>query len=307
MSSPEISACIVSYNQAPYIERCLQSLLDQRDGHSLEILISDDGSTDGTREIIARLAAQHPTQIKAFFQETNLGPTQNYYFIHHQARGEFIVHLDGDDFAMPGKLKAQVEYLKQHPECMAVVHKLQFWDAAGNRLERVYPDRFRCQSYGLRDLVLDHPMFLHSALMYRRGGLDGLLKDGPSKLVDFYLYIHLVSQGAFGVIDAILGGYTHGVGISKKINLGKEIAEALDYARTLGLSVDDYKRKLSEEYYSFSLRAFVDGDYDYFNELISQSVHTRVFSVGQLGLYLLRSSTSLIAIFRKVRIWLRPG
>ena len=305
MPSPEISACIVSYNQAPYIERCLQSLLDQGAGSSLEILISDDGSTDGTREIIARLAAQHPTRIKAFFQETNLGPTQNYYFIHRQARGEFIAHLDGDDFAMPGKLKAQVEYLKQHPECMAVVHKLQFWDEGGNRMARVYPDQFRCPTYGLRDLVLDHPMFLHSALMYRRGGLAGLLKDGPANLVDFYLYIHLVSQGAFGVIDAVLGGYTQGVGIGTRLNLINVVVEALDYAKTLGLSEKDYRTKLSGQYFAFSSKAFVDGDYDYFKKLIGLSMQARVFSLAQVGLYFFRSFTGLIAFIRRARQWLR--
>ncbi len=305
MPSPVVSACVVSYNQAPYIERCLQSLLDQREGPSLEILISDDGSTDGTREIITRLAAQHPNRIRAFFQETNLGPTQNYYFIHRQARGKFVAHLDGDDFAMPGKLNAQVEYLEQHPECMAVVHKLQFWDERGNRVERVYPERFRCPTYGLRDLVLDHPMFLHSALMYRRGGLDGVMKDGPENLVDFYLYIHLVSQGAFGVIDAILGGYTQGVGIGTRLNLIQLLVGAMDYARVLGLAEKDYRRKMSEHYYGASLKAFVDEDYDYFRILINLSIKNRIYSFSQIIVYTLQNFTQFIAMVRKAKHWVR--
>ena len=302
MQKPEVSACIVSYNQAPYIERCLQSLLDQGGGHSLEILISDDGSTDGTRDIIARLAAQHPDIIHPFFQEKNLGPTQNYYFIHRQARGKFVVHMDGDDFALPGKLAAQVSYLKLHPECMAVVHKLQFWDKRGNRVERVYPDRFRCKIYDMRNLVLDHPVFLHSALMYREGGLNGILEEGPENLVDFYLYIHLVSQGAFGTIDDVMGGYTHAIGISTKMNLIKLVVEALDYAKTLGLSDADYNRKLSEQYYFFSLKAFADDkDYEHFKKLITLSVHIRIFSLRQLGLYVFKNSSKLIANIKKFK------
>jgi glycosyltransferase involved in cell wall biosynthesis len=301
MQIPEISACIVSYNQAPYIERCLQSLLDQGELHSLEILISDDGSNDGTREIIQKLIEQNPGRISLYSQEKNLGPTQNYYFIHRQARGRYVAHLDGDDFALPGKLDAEFAYLERHPDCIAVVHKLQFWDEKGNRVNRVYPKRFQCEKYNLKDLVMNHPMFLHSALMYRKGGLDALLESGPIDIVDFYVYVHLASQGLFGVIDEVLGGYTQGVGIGTKLNLIKQVEEALIYANKMGLSDSDFRYKLAGQYYSFSLKAFYDGDKVYFEKLIKQSMRTRIFSLSQVGLYLLRHSRGVIGWVINIR------
>ncbi|MEI7816874.1 MAG: glycosyltransferase family 2 protein [Desulfuromonadales bacterium] len=303
-SEPTISACIVTYNQAPYIERCVRSLLDQREGKALEILISDDASTDGTREIVKQLAEKYPDHIKSFLQDSNLGGSQNYYFIHRQAKGQYIIHMDGDDFALPGKLDAQIEYLEKHPECTAVIHKVEFWDADGARVGRLYPDKFRCSQYDLRDLVLDHPVFLHSALMYRGGGLDSLFAHGPMSFVDCYIYVHLASQGRFGVIDKVLGGYTQGIGVGTKLNLVYLVVEALEYARELGLSQRDYEIKLSEQYFTFAQKAFVDNNEVLFRSLICQSVDTHIFSFQQVFLYLLRWFTGLISVVRITKKWL---
>ena len=300
-SKPIVSACIVTYNQAPYIERCVQSLLDQQEGKALEILISDDASTDGTRDIVKNLAEKFPDLIKCFLQDRNLGGSQNYYFIHRQAQGQYVIHMDGDDFALPGKLDAQIDYLGNHPECAAVIHKVEFVDADGHLVGRVYPDKFRHSQYDLRNLVLDHPVFLHSALMYRGGGLDGLFSQGPTSFVDFYIYVHLASLGRFGVIDEVLGGYTQGIGVATKLNLVDLVAEALVYARELGLSQRDYEIKLSEQYFAFAQKAFVDGDNLLFRLLICRSVHTRMYSLLQILLYLLRWFTGLISVVRTTK------
>jgi hypothetical protein len=208
--------------------------------------------------------------------------------------------LDGDDFALPGKLEAQLQYLKQHPECIAVVHKLEFWDEAGNRVGRVYPDQFRCPQYDLTSLVQDHPVFLHSSLMYRKGGLREVLDHSPETFVDFYIYVHLASLGKFGVIDKVLGGYTQGVGVGTRLNLVHLVAEALDYARKLGLSQQDHDIKLSEQYFVFAKKAFVDGQIVLFHSLIGLSIKTRVFSLSQVALFLFRRFPGLISRIREV-------
>ncbi|MEI7817007.1 MAG: hypothetical protein WCI45_07425, partial [Desulfuromonadales bacterium] len=105
--------------------------------------------------------------------------------------------------------------------------------------------------------------------------------------------------------DAVLGGYTQGVGIGTRLNLINVVVEALDYAKTLGLSNKDYRTKLSGQYYTFSLKAFADGDYNHFKTLIGLSVRTQVFSPAQVGLYLFRSFSGLIAVIRKARQCLR--
>ena len=59
----KISVCIVSYNQAKYIAECLQSVLDQETHYGYEIIIGDDCSTDGTRQIIEEFRQRHPEKI----------------------------------------------------------------------------------------------------------------------------------------------------------------------------------------------------------------------------------------------------
>jgi hypothetical protein len=130
--------------------------------------------------------------------------------------------------------------------------------------------------------------------MYRAGGLNALFEHGPGTFVDFYVYIHLASLGCVGTIDAVLGGYTMGVGVSTKMNLIELVAEALQYARTLGLDQATYLRVLSRHYFGFAKKAFVEGQYDLFSRLIQASVQTKVFSPLQVMLYLLRSQIWLI-------------
>src|SRR6185295_16418497 len=73
-----------------------------------------------TGEIVQRLATAYPEIIKYFRHEIKLGYSQNYQFLIAHALGDFIAHLDGDDIWLPGKLEAQLRFMKDHPHCSAV-------------------------------------------------------------------------------------------------------------------------------------------------------------------------------------------
>lgn len=72
---PFISVVIPTYNRKEIVERCLKHLLNQTyPSDRYEIIIIDDGSTDGTRELVIRIAATAPTRILYSFFQTNKGP-----------------------------------------------------------------------------------------------------------------------------------------------------------------------------------------------------------------------------------------
>jgi glycosyltransferase involved in cell wall biosynthesis len=120
MSIPQVSVCIITYNQQNYIRQCVESALAQATDVSLEILVGDDGSQDGTGVVVQELEARHPGVIKYIRHESRLGASGNIQAVFALARGEFVAHLDGDDYWIPGKLKRQLAYLEANPNCVAV-------------------------------------------------------------------------------------------------------------------------------------------------------------------------------------------
>src|SRR6476646_8375161 len=73
---PAVTVCITTYQHAKYIAQCLESVLAQTLPARIEILVGDDGSTDGARDLIADLA-RRDARITPVFHERNLGPTGN--------------------------------------------------------------------------------------------------------------------------------------------------------------------------------------------------------------------------------------
>jgi glycosyltransferase involved in cell wall biosynthesis len=130
-SSPMVSVCVLAYQHAPYIRECLDSILMQQTSFPIEILIGEDESTDGTREICQEYAAQHPDRIRLFLRSRKdvifvAGkPTGRFNFVEtiRATQGKYIALCDGDDYwTDPLKLQKQVDYMETHPECVGCHH-----------------------------------------------------------------------------------------------------------------------------------------------------------------------------------------
>lgn len=128
---PKVSVCVVTYNQEKYIARCLQSILDQKTDFDFELIVGDDGSRDGTTGIVRDFARRYPDRVVPVLRESNIGPTQNYMGIHNLARGDYVAHLDGDDYCLPGKLARLAAHLDSQPDCRIVWHRMHIINEHG--------------------------------------------------------------------------------------------------------------------------------------------------------------------------------
>jgi len=124
ISKPLVSVIIPSYNHEAFIEECIQSVLDQT-FQDFEIVITDDGSTDGTVEKIKRFS---DPRIRLFEHAKNEGASIAANNCLRHARGEYIAMLSSDDAWLPEKLEIQVDYLQNHPEIYAVFTKINWID-----------------------------------------------------------------------------------------------------------------------------------------------------------------------------------
>lgn len=105
-----VSVVIPAYNVGPHIAEAIESVLAQ-DYPQVEIIVVDDGSKDDTAEVVA---SRYP-QVTLIRKENGGAATARNAGI-RTARGEFVAFLDADDIWLPGKLTAQVDYLRAHPD-----------------------------------------------------------------------------------------------------------------------------------------------------------------------------------------------
>jgi glycosyltransferase involved in cell wall biosynthesis len=113
MSDPSVSLIVAVYNGEAYLREALESAFAQ-EFEPYEVVVVDDGSTDGTAEIARSFPARY------LYQE-NQGPSTARNAGLDMARGELIAFLDGDDVLPPSKLAVQWEYLREHPATACVL------------------------------------------------------------------------------------------------------------------------------------------------------------------------------------------
>jgi glycosyltransferase involved in cell wall biosynthesis len=216
--NPKVSVCVVTYNQEKYIRQCLQSIVDQETDFDFEVIVGDDCSTDGTCAVVREFADKYPAVIKTIFQDKNTGGTKNYLDVHGAAIGEYIAHMDGDDYALQGKLQKEGDFLDNHTECTVVSHPVIRIDQEGKEIGRDVKMGARpYQVFDLKHLVRTGNCIAHSSTMYRASATITRQSE-TNTLLDFYFHIEHASTGNIGFINHYLGCHRDKVGISSTGN-----------------------------------------------------------------------------------------
>ena len=110
--SPLVSVILPVYNQEKYIAETIESVLNQT-YNRFELLILDDGSTDGSAQIINEYAGRD-NRITTFF-EKNAGRSNATNTLAHRASGQFLALLDADDLMEPNRLERQIAFHLTNP------------------------------------------------------------------------------------------------------------------------------------------------------------------------------------------------
>jgi glycosyltransferase involved in cell wall biosynthesis len=193
---PLISVIVPTYNCAPYLAIALDSVFSQ-DWPSLEVIVCDDGSADDTVAIARRYADRGLTVL----QQANGGPAKARNRAVAASRGEYLAFIDGDDFWMPGKLRAQMSAIADAPARRIVYGGFGVWspDVEGRFAE---PETFadgeglevaidpRASGWIYPELLLDSEVHIITALIHREvfdrvGGFDETLRTGSD--YDFWI------------------------------------------------------------------------------------------------------------------------
>lgn len=214
------------------------SVLVQAEDVPLEILVGVDHCEDNTGEIARRLAKAHPNHIRCFNHERNIGATQNIQFLIRSSQGEYIAHLDGDDYWLPGKLREQVEVLDHNPEVPVVYSNAMVVDDKGLPMgifNNILPERFDINE------LLKYGNFLnHSSILYR-ANLRHTIVDANGPLLDYWTHLRLTSHGALAYINRPLVVYRR-ASSSSMVSNNNEFVREMYWESLMSVSIDEVNR-----------------------------------------------------------------
>lgn len=257
MENPVVSVCIISYNHENYISTCLSSILNQKVNFQIEIIIGDDCSTDRTRDIINEYHHKYPNIIKPLFHQNNLGGGENLKQCYLNARGKYIVHLDGDDFALEGKLQTQYEILEKNVDCMICCHDV--FRMIDNDLYDLNVNlKISDGVYDLYDYLKELPLFAHSSKMFRNLYNKDFYDFINSKTLDFEIHYHQIKLGNVYFINKKLGVYRVDVGFSSKSTLSPAFYSALKrvYSDAITNVLDNNRKRDLNKYFSRKILSY---------------------------------------------------
>jgi glycosyltransferase involved in cell wall biosynthesis len=223
---PRVSIIVAVYNGEAHVEEALRSLLGQG-WADLEVIVVDDGSTDGTPAVLARIAREDRRVIvcpransgrPACARNTGLAI----------ARGEYIGFLDHDDFSAPQRIATMVEALDQHPDWVAAFHDIAMVDVDGRPLAETYLGNGRFsrmagevlrplggnwyasgEGYARFACLNITGMHTQSVLIARRrlGEFDLRFDEDFLICEDTDMWMRLALTGPVGFLDRVLGSY----------------------------------------------------------------------------------------------------
>lgn len=252
---PLVSVSVATYNQENFIAQCLDGILMQNTSFPFEIVIGEDESPDGTREICKKYAEAHPDKIRLFLRDRKEshftfpdGSTSRYngLWCKMSCRGKYIAFCEGDDYWIdPYKLQKQVEIMENNPE-VGFVHT-DFRLSQGEVGHSKWPAEPVCAT----EYLLNAECHVGSVtMMYRSELLNKIPKlfySKKFKMGDLPMQIEFSRECKFQYINEITSVYrilensaSHNSDINKEIDFYCSARECRRfYAEQYGIKLKD--------------------------------------------------------------------
>lgn len=261
-----VSISCITYNQAPFIRACLDGFLMQKTSFPFEIIIHDDASTDGTKEIIEEYVTKYPDIIFPMFQEENQyskgvrGMMAKFNF--PRSKGKYIALCEGDDYwTDPLKLQKQVDFLEVNGEYSLVSggYISKNIEANFEKIELLKNINLNLEGFDINiELFLKQWVTKTLTVVFKKDSIDFNRMRKFKYLRDVHIYYYLLKAGKGYYMSDVLGVYNKHVG-----GIFSGISEKNKYVSYLNTYGELYKNNKSDlhirnKYYSILDRVTKD-------------------------------------------------
>lgn len=242
---PVASIIILSYNSCSTLPRAIESILNQKCRYPFEIIIGDDGSTDGSRKICEDYAVKYPDIIHLMPTAPNKGVVDNYFDCLLAAKGDYISDCAADDY-WPNMhlLEQEIDFLNTHPDINVVFPDVEENGTILHSSLEKYRRWMRPWISGQEILTgilnnVDSLPYQLSAALYRKNDILQVLEEKPeivraSKcgVEDIPVMAALASRGDAAYIPTV--GYYYTTDMGPTLSNGLTLSKSFDfYARLL--------------------------------------------------------------------------
>ena len=212
---PFVSVVVVTYQHEKYIRECLDGILQQKTNFPFEIIIGEDQSSDGTREICKEYADKYPETIKLFLRSRKTviyidgKATGRYNFLENlkSSQGKYTAICEGDDYwSDPNKLQKQVDFLEANEEYAGCYHNSEVHYQNKEKEPHLFRNNL-AKKMTTEDTFSATSPFHTSSFMFRKAALtipDLMFKV---KSGDMALFSIISAYGPLGKVEGILSAY----------------------------------------------------------------------------------------------------
>jgi glycosyltransferase involved in cell wall biosynthesis len=225
-SRPLVSLCVITYNQEKFVAEAVNAAINQS-YHPLEIIFSDDASSDQTFEIMRSIAEGYSGDARIILNknQVNMGLAGHVNkLIHSFSSGEFIALAAGDDISTPDRLTKSVEFLEQNQEVVAVSTSLTTIDHAGSVIETATNTCKETKIFTLQDYLADSKLHINGpSRTFRRiipETFGPLEKNCPTEDSTYLLRCFLFGKVAM-LADSLVRYRLHDTNMSSSCNIKK--------------------------------------------------------------------------------------
>jgi glycosyltransferase involved in cell wall biosynthesis len=213
----KVSVVVITYNHERYIAQALDSVLEQRTPFAIEVIVSEDCSTDSTRAVIRDYQDRYPGRLETLLSDHNVNDNTVVSRAIAAARGEYVALLDGDDWwSSTEKLARQVAVLDADQAASLCFHNVRVVYEEGSiephpyhlddpihRLSKGTPK----PRSGLEDIIGGN--FIQTCSVMFRASCLATIPDWYAGLAvgDWPLYVLLAEAGHIRYLDDVLGVY----------------------------------------------------------------------------------------------------
>ena len=214
--NPKVSVMIITYNQCHLIAETIESVLSQ-DYKNLEVVVADDASTDGTRDVILDFQRRYPDTVIPVLNERNIGITGNSNAAFFACTGDLVAILGGDDLFLPGKIAAQVAQFEDSNVVLSY-HPVDIFNHADGKIIFRTNTTEKEKIHNAYDLIAKGGIPGASSVMVRRSACPAHGFDPLIPMVSDWIFnIEVALRGEVRELAGVYGKYRkHGLGASDR-------------------------------------------------------------------------------------------
>ena len=249
---PVISVLVPAYNHEKYVEKTLNSVLEDNYPNK-ELIIINDGSTDNTHFIIENWINENQKKLHISYKSrNNKGVTKTLNDLVDLSNGEYLLFIHSDDYLLSGGIMKRFEYLQNHPEKIAVFADCIVIDKSGNKIhdsglsDLYFAEKSKYSNpQGLKKEIITNWSVPGGTIMVKKEAYKQFRYNEEFLIEDLDFYLYFASKNLIGFLDEKVSAYrVHGENTCMSNN---------NWVRVQKDIINSYKHNLKHYNFKFKL------------------------------------------------------